>query len=141
MSPTRTHIYLSAIAAGTHEHFLFEATAIAAAPFQDWFDATGTLRGCLFLASRPKRRKNAKVEIICKAFDISKINLPQPPDIPKAMAVIWQLPGAAISAKPDLSGLEMLETEPRILSAQRCNELHDPAAPKPNGRPRQLCSE
>jgi hypothetical protein len=137
MSPIRHHCYLSAIAPKTHEHFLFECTAIAGGPLQDWLLATGTLRGCHFAASRPKRRKNAKVEIFCSPYDITHTNLPKAPDIPAAMAVIWQLPGKAVAAKPDISGLETLDLDATLISAQRNNELHaNRSTHKSNGKSR-----
>lgn len=98
MSPSRAHCYLSAIDGGTREHFLFECTTVAAVPFNVWRESYGTLRGCLFQAIRPKRRRNAKVEITCKMVELTKIILPEPPDVPRAMAVIWQLPGAAVQS-------------------------------------------
>ncbi len=98
LSPSRSHCYLTAIDCTTREHFLFECTALAAVPFTIYRDSYHTLRGCLFQASRPKRRRNAKVEILCKPADLTKITLPQPPDIPRAMAVIWQLPGTAVKS-------------------------------------------
>ena len=116
MSPARAHCYLSAMDPTTREHFLFECTASAALPFRDWVDAYGTLRGCLFQAMRPKRRRNAKVEILTKPADLSKITLPPPPNIPEAMSVIWQIPG--VSVKPD----HALDSFPRVSADS--NELN-----------------
>lgn len=96
MSPARAHCYVSAFDPATKDHFLFECTASAAVPFQDWQSTYGSMRGCLFQASRPKRRRNSKVELLTKPCDLTKITLPNPPDVPLAMAVIWQLPGASI---------------------------------------------
>lgn len=95
MSPKRAHVYVSAYSPHNREHFLFECTAAAAEPFRDWIRANNTLRGCLFQASRPKRRRNAAVEILTKPADLTQINLPQPPDIAKAMTVIWRIPATA----------------------------------------------
>jgi len=121
MSPTRAHCYLSALDPATHDHFLFECTAAAALPFKDWLATYGTLRGCLFQATRPKRRRNAKVEILTKPCDLTKITLPPPPDIPKAMSVIWQLPGAAISLNGALDSLPRLKVNSEQTARQRFN--------------------
>ena len=98
LSPARPHCYLSAMNPENGDHFLFECTAGAAAPFQYWIATYGTLRGCFFQAVRPKRRRNSRVEITCKPADLTKITLPNPPNIPLAMAVIWQIPGSAVQA-------------------------------------------
>jgi hypothetical protein len=76
----------------THDHFLFECTEHAARAFEDYRVAAGSIRGCYFSASRPKKARNAKVIIICKPYDPSKCNLPEPPDVTKALCVIWRVP-------------------------------------------------
>ena len=101
LSPARSHCYLSAIDPATRDHFIFECTAGAAIPFQEWIATYGTLRGCFFQAIRPKRRRNSRVEITCKPADQTKITLPTSPNIPLAMAVIWQIPGAAVQASEE----------------------------------------
>lgn len=99
MSPKRAHVYLSAYDLVSREHFIFECTAPAAEPFRDWKRDFSTLRGCMFQASRPKRRRNAQVEILTKPCDLTKISLPSPPDVAGAMAVIWRLPQTACSSR------------------------------------------
>jgi hypothetical protein len=90
--PYRSHVYISAFDNRTHEHFLFECTAHAAKPFAEYAKAVGTLRGCAFQATRPKGAKNSKVVITTATANLGKINLPDPPDIVKALCVIWRIP-------------------------------------------------
>lgn len=100
----RTHCYVSAYDARASEHFIFECTTHAAKPLQDYFDATGTLRGCVLHASRPKGTPNGKVCIQTNTANLAKINLPAAPDLPRALAVIWRIPLAPAtidSSRPD----------------------------------------
>jgi hypothetical protein len=97
--PYRTHVYVSAFDPKTHVHFLYECTANAAKPLEEYFQTTGTIRGCLFNASRPKGGMNSKVVIVTNTANLSRNPLPNPPDIPKALAVIWRLPKDAVLAE------------------------------------------
>lgn len=137
LSPSRGHCYLSAIDAKTREHFLFECTTTAAGPFQVYRAAHGTLRGCLFQATRPKRRRNAKVEIQAKPCDLTKISLPKPPNVPQAMAVIWQLPGAAVQSDGALNSSPQF-TMNRVTNdlQRRCPSDNDQPAPASSGNGR-----
>lgn len=96
----RTHAYISAWSEKTGQHFLFECTATAAKPFADYIAACGTLRGCGFAASRIKPTKNARVNILTKTANLGKLQLPPPPDVLAALAVIWRLPASAFVADP-----------------------------------------
>jgi hypothetical protein len=122
MSPKRAHCYLSAMDPATRDHFLFECTAAAALPFSDWIATYGTLRGCLFQASRPKRRRNAKVEILTKPADLSKISLPPAPDIAAAMSVIWQIPGSAIQHNDAIDMIPAMTIASDKVNRMRINE-------------------
>lgn len=137
MSPGRAHVYLSAIDPATRDHFIFECTATAAVPLQAWMQTYQTLRGCFFQASRPKRRRNAKVEIICKPADQTKITLPQPPDIPRAMSTIWNLPGAAVQAQGALNSSPQIVAKTDEIDRMRFNpaDLEPTLSPsRGNGR-------
>lgn len=133
MSPKRAHVYISAYQLETREHFIFECTAAAAEPFHEWKRANNGLRGCLFQASRPKRRRNAQVEILCRPYDLTKINLPQPPDIARAMAVIWRLPGAAVYSQPHDDVEHSIDTDSEMTNRMRINPA-DFAPSHGNGR-------
>jgi len=138
MSPTRAHCYVSAYDPGTKDHFLFECTAAAAFPFRDWIATYGTLRGCMFHASRPKRRRNSKVEILTKPCDLTKIVLPNPPDVPLAMTVIWQIPGTAIKPHGAIDGTAAIAPSRDIIDHMRLNPAdlaHSGSCAKGNGSP------
>lgn len=95
--PYRTHAYVSAFAAKTHEHFIFECTGPAAKPLEEHFDAAGTLRGCQISANRPKGGANSKVVIVTGIVNPRNITLPNAPNVAAALAVIWRLPKTAIT--------------------------------------------
>jgi len=128
MSPSRAHCYLSAMDPATREHFLFECTAAAALPFRDWVATYGTLKGCLFQAIRPKRRRNSKVEILTKPADLSKITLPPAPDIAKAMSVIWQIPGASVKRDGAFASIPRVSADSAEVDRMRLNPADFPKA-------------
>jgi len=105
----------------TRDHFIFECTAGAAVPFEDWILTYQTLRGCYFQATRPQRRRNGKVEITCKPADQTKITLPRPPNIQRAMAVIWQLPGASVQSTGESNLPHALTTNSDETAKMRIN--------------------
>lgn len=90
--PYRWHGYLGAVDTSTNEHFIFEFTAQAADQFRIYHLAYGTLRGCVFQAQRLRPVANSRVVIKTKQADLRELHLPDAPDIPKCMAIIWQLP-------------------------------------------------
>lgn len=123
--PSRWHAYLGCWDPRTHQTFLFECTAKAAIAFEQYRDSFGTLRGCLFNATRPKRRKNARVEIITKPADLSKLTLPPPIDIVRAMSVVWQLPATACRTPSAQHSTPTVRPDPAILHRMR-SELEPP---------------
>jgi len=82
------------------------------------------------VAFRPKRRRNARVEIALKPFDISNLKLPNPPDLMRALAVIWQLPESAVRVEQHVRQTALISTDQDILMAQRCNEADGNGKPK-----------
>lgn len=90
--PYRTHVYVSVFDSKTQDHFLFECTAAAAKPLEAYKEATGTLRGCIMHAQRPKGFKNAKVVIQTNTANLARVTLPEPPNMILALSVIWRLP-------------------------------------------------
>lgn len=129
-TPARWHCYLSIIEAGTRDHFIFECTGKAALPIAEWRTENNTLRGAHITAFRPKRRRNAKVEIILKTFDTRGVVLPHPPDLARALSVIWQIPGSAVKIEGAINKTPRVTTDPDILHTQRFNPTDD------NGRPK-----
>lgn len=121
MSPKRAHVYLSAYDLVSRDHFIFECTTLASEPFRDWKRDFNTLRGCMFQASRPKRRRNSQVEILTKPCDLTKISLPSPPDVAAAMAVIWRLPQTGCSSHALNSVEHSIDTDSDVANRMRIN--------------------
>jgi len=112
--PYRTHVYLAAYDPRKAEHFILETTAHAAIPLIEYRDANDTLRGCAIYASRPKGAKNSRVEIQTNSTNLSKINLPSPPDVPKALCVIWRLPTDAATPNNSTSNPPTIQIDSAI---------------------------
>jgi hypothetical protein len=96
--PKRVHCYVSAMDIKTHDHFIFECTAHAGVAFEDYHKTYGSLRGCHFFASRPKGAKNSKVVVQTRPADLTKLTLPDPPNLIKALCTIWRVPCSASDA-------------------------------------------
>jgi hypothetical protein len=121
LQSSRWHGYLSCFNPRTREHVLFEFTQKAAFALAEYRDAHGTLRGCHFQAFRPKRRKNSRVVIECKPADLTKITLPKPPDLVRAMSTIWQLPATAFAPDKAVDSHSTLSTKTEPLDEMRGN--------------------
>ncbi|HUW85006.1 MAG TPA: hypothetical protein VMZ31_19670 [Phycisphaerae bacterium] len=93
----RSHVYVSAFDGKRREHFIFECTTNAAKTLQEYYEAAGTLRGCILNACRPKGTPNGKVSILTHAADLSKNNLPEPPDIALTLCMIWRVPRTGLA--------------------------------------------
>ena len=116
--PWRWHGYLSAIDSNTNEHFLFEFTAQAAEEFKAYRERHLTLLGCLFNVHRLGDRHNGRVITRTKPADLTKLHLPQPPDLVKCLSHIWNLP------------TDQLEVAGQTKSIPRLN-MKDPSNGKP----------
>lgn len=90
--PFRWHAYMTAVDVFNHLHFIFEVTAIAAKTFTDYRDKHATIRGCQFIAKRWNNRPNGRILIQTKPADLGETLIPEPPDLKKAMAILWSLP-------------------------------------------------
>jgi hypothetical protein len=130
-TPARWHAYVSCFDPKTHEVFLFECTACAARALEHYYNSFGSLRGCLFTATRPKRRRNAKIEILTQPADLSNLTLPQPPNLEKALAIIWQIPANAIDTNQAVRGAPLVNLRQEVMDKTR-----DPANNR-NGRSRK----
>ncbi len=111
--PFRTHVYVSAIDCKSRDHFIYECTAYAAKPLSEYREATGTLRGCVLHARRPKGLPNSRVVIETGTANLSKMNLANPPNIILALTTIWRLPldGMAIDDQRD--------RDPKVVARKR----------------------
>jgi len=118
----RFHVYLTAIRTDTFEHFIFETTAAGADPFKNYLRMVSEIRACHFKASRPSGKQNGRIRIVCKQADLTKIRLPDPPNVARLMCHIWNVPYDPADAGPSIS------TEVAEALAKRSN-----AHPKPNG--------
>ena len=137
-APARAHVYVSAVDISTHEHFIFECTAKAAGPFAEWLDNYPSLRGCHFVAYRPKRRRNAPVEIHCRPIDLNTIQLPPPPDVTKIMAIVWHIPTSALDLDDPENPHPEIRTNRDVVDRMRFNpaDAIDTRQLNPgNGRP------
>ena len=90
--PYRVHVYVSALDTRAHEHFIFECTAHAAIAFADYEAANGSLRGCIFHASRPKAERNSKVIIQTNTANLAHVQIPSAPNVIIALCTIWRVP-------------------------------------------------
>lgn len=88
----RWHGYVSAYLIKAKLHFLFEMTARCAEVLIQYRQAHGSLRGCLFEATRPSGNANGRVYMQTKPIDLEGIPVPRPPDLPKLLSMIWNLP-------------------------------------------------
>jgi hypothetical protein len=122
--PSRWHCYVGFLCPKTRDHCIFECTGRAARAFEDYTRAHATLRGCHFMAVRPKRRKNARVEITVKPYDLTKITLPPEIDIIRALCTIWQIPSEAIDAPLDDPTNPNLKILPGSISLMRQPATH-----------------
>ena len=104
--PFRTHVYVSVFDGKTHEHYIFECSALAAKPLEEYRAANGTLRGCAISATRPKGKGNSKVVIETCPTNLARVTLPTAPDLARALCVIWRIPcptdSPATETVPDL---------------------------------------
>lgn len=87
----RWHGYVSCILTDTLEHVIFEFSAAASDTFRNYLQLHGTLRGCIFTATRPSQRFNGRVVISCKPSDPQRQRLPDPPNVPKLLCHVWNV--------------------------------------------------
>ena len=125
-SPTRPHVYLSAIEFKTHDHFLYECTATAAIPLDVYRRANRTLRGCQMKSWRPKRIKNGRIEMLCKPIDLATLHLPPAPNIPKALCVIWQIPFTSMMVDACPGANPAIKPNPEVFDRMHGRDHNDP---------------
>lgn len=125
--PWRWHGYLTAISIVSSTHFIFEFTAQASDAFVAYRTRFGTLRGCFFKARRAKPSANARVLIDTSPADLTKINLPLPPDLVKALTMIWSIPGKNVTTGRRLDGKPRLDIlTPAPTDPAQNNQFHRP---------------
>lgn len=92
----RWHGYVSAWIPKAKLHFLFEMTARCAEVLIQYRAAHSTLRGCLFEATRPSQTPNGRVYLQTKPIDLEGIPVPDPPDLPRLLSMIWNIPAPTV---------------------------------------------
>jgi hypothetical protein len=141
--PYRTHVYVSAMEGKSREHFIFECTAHAAKTLAQYREANGTLRGCIFHASRPKGLKNSQVVIQTNAANLAKVQLPDPPNLVRALSTIWRLPLTGLSVEEQPHQSPEVRTHKGPLNRMREQPDNQPEPQhigdiiKGNGKPRR----
>lgn len=90
--PYRWHAYMTAVDFFTNLHMIFECTAISAEFFTAFRERYASLRGCHFKATRWNSRPNGRILITTRMANLDERTLPEPPDLKKAMAILWSLP-------------------------------------------------
>lgn len=123
----RTHVYCSVFDVKKRVHFIFECTTNAAKTLQDYKLACGTLRGCIIHCTRPKGTSSSKVFIETNTANLLKQPLPNPPDIERALCVIWRIPLNALEPsvdhkkngkiKPNIDRLKNMRTQADNMSS------------------------
>jgi len=109
----RWHGYLTALDAGTHEHFLFEFTAQSAETFANYAKLHAGLRGCRFKATRPSGRPNGRVLIQCAPADLAATRIPAPANVQKLLCHIWGIKydPADVGRKTKSLGKDIIPTD------------------------------
>lgn len=124
--PFRTHAYVSAMMAKTYQHFIFECTAHAAKALAEYYQANNTLRACIIHALRPKAQRNSPVVITTNTANLTKIKLPDPPDIIKALCTIWRVPLNGVTTTTTQPGQKTPSLDPEALKRMREQPTNQP---------------
>jgi hypothetical protein len=109
----RWHGYVGAYDVNLKLHFLFEVTARCSEAFGHYRNAHGTLRGCLFRATRPSNKPNGRVYLETKSADLQKTAIPDEPDIERVLAMIWNIPLPSITEARQVKKLPAIKVNTR----------------------------
>jgi len=137
--PYRWHSYLTGWNPVTREKFLFEMTADVAAALELERDRYQSLRGLKLQFARPNGKPNGRITLKAAPGDVPTGELPDCPNVTRALAILWNLPQNAIE-QPDQKRKHTTATvnSATIDRLQRSNSL-PPIEPKPspeNGKAR-----
>jgi hypothetical protein len=91
--PKRWQGYLSLQSQSTQKQVVVQITALAAQQLQQEKARYGHIRGLLADFSRVAKRPNARILVQCRQLPQPPLDLVQPVNIPKYMALIWQSNG------------------------------------------------
>jgi hypothetical protein len=121
--PYRTHVYVACVEKRTRDHVVFECTAFAAKAFQEYFEKMKSLRGCIFNARRHKNSPNSKVIIETNTVNLTRVDIPSPPDIIRILCTVWHIPmQKSTEHKKDSSSAEILSREDLVAQMRQCSE-------------------
>jgi hypothetical protein len=126
--PWRWHTYVSIWLRNAKRHLLLENTARASEPFILYRKAHGSLRGCLFTATRGNSRVNSRVMIETKPADLENVTLPDSPDLLKVLSIIWNIPLTQMKAT------SIVRSVPHCQVAEKTHLFADRSTPRGNGR-------
>jgi len=107
--PWRWHGYLSVMLQQARRHALLELTAQAAEQVVEYGTTHGSLRGTILTAQRHRNRHNGRVLLQLQPGDLDRLNLPEPPNIQAALAVIWNVPLAAEPSEDRTRGMHRIQ--------------------------------
>lgn len=130
--PFRWHGYVGVFSPTTGKHALLELTAQACDPIAQYVLAHGTTRGAKIECSRHGRKQNGRVWTAISEAKSIPANLPDAPNIPAILAVIWNMPRAAMEPATRLEGdpeiivngetVDRLQTYPGIVTNATAEE-------------------
>lgn len=106
--PWRWHGYVGLWCPNTRVHSIFEMTAQAVTPLTEWRETNSTLRGAKLVAKRVNSRPNGRVRISLSAIEIGQYAIPEPPNLIRCLAIMWNL------AEPDVGIEGLMKNLPRI---------------------------
>jgi hypothetical protein len=126
--PFRWHSYVSLWDPRRALHFLLELTAQASDPLVTYHKAHDTLRGALLTCWRIAPRPNARVVVQVTEWAGNPEHLPPSPDLPAALAILWNLPTPNVSQTAvhnDKPAASVTSVETRPAPTPRHKEFHD----------------
>jgi len=125
--PWRWHAYISLILDDTSEHTLLELTASAVAPIVEYQDLHTTLTAARLKVTRPNGRPNGRVWVQIKPPNEPTIALPPPPNIPRTLCHIWNIPYDAVEPARRQHDADTITADADTIR----NKQHLPPNPRP----------
>jgi hypothetical protein len=121
--PWRWHAYMAATEGAGHEPFLLELTAKASMPLINYRSTYGTLRGCKLKAMRANYAKNSRLIIETCPADLTKLTLPQEPNLKQVLALLWNLPESALVPTGQAGLADAIETLSDVVDHSRSSDI------------------
>jgi hypothetical protein len=115
----RWHAYLGMFNPSNGHQAILELTAYGARQLLPYREAYRTLRGCCLRAQRNGTRSNGRVLLSCRPADLAHVQLPEPPDILKCLASIWNVPLSSLTYDRQRFTIPDITLDPEPLNRQR----------------------